>query len=835
MPTKIGPFEILSELAKSSTSTVYKANDPQSAQTIALKAIELSAFGEKARDLEKSLLEEAERSKVLSSSHVTPVYGAGEIEGKFCAAMEYVQGNSIATMLARKEGFSIWDLLDIGRQVCNGLDHAHGHKIFHYSLEPSKIMCGWDGTVKILSFGVSSVGNFAPQTTDGVPSILYYMSPEQVRGEEITPQSNLYSLGAMFYEMVTDRKAFPGATVDAVCQNILQTVPDLPIQLNPKIHPWLSDLIMKALAKDPAQRYANGRALLEDLEKCKDSRSQTAAKPAAPAKTVVIPDRVKAAAASKFVAGSQPKPAAAAPARRVATSGVQPTTAGANAPPAKAVPAIAKPESAQTPKAPAAGAGADTPALPAPKQSKLDGSSEFNASSVHATIDAAARQKAPISPAVADEPLIETFETQAPNVAFDPLVAEGGPSRAASTSFSEIDELPPLKEVYIAPPPAPLQPEISLDPVTLRGRSPEKPKAQPREVAHKAINEIKAVPPRLLGYSITGAIALILLVGLAIAIYIHFQNADDDNGAAQAPSSAIASQTSAKKPALQNPPDQSVIETDATQPAGQSVEDDSAAPEAAPARGRTARKKAAAAPVIVPGRVVIDSTPQGAQVQIDGKSDPAWVTPYTMAGLAPGQHTVVVAKAGYITDTRTIDVASGNKALVAIHLTPLMATLSVSSSPAGANVYVDGKDSGKVTPAQLSLDKGAHTILLRKAGYLDETAPSQLVQGEIARVSSTLRPLGNADDIRTTGKFKKMFGGKGGDAGMGTVSIKTQPKGAQIAVNQHLLEKTTPVEFLLDPGNYIIDITLSGYAPIHKVITVDRSDKVAVDESLQHE
>ena len=74
--------------------------------------------------------------------------------------MEYVQGNSIATMLARKEGFSIWDLLDIGRQLCNGLEHASRINIVHHSLEPSKIMCGWDGTVKILSFGVSSVGDF---------------------------------------------------------------------------------------------------------------------------------------------------------------------------------------------------------------------------------------------------------------------------------------------------------------------------------------------------------------------------------------------------------------------------------------------------------------------------------------------------------------------------------------------------------------------------------------------------------------------------------------------------------------------------------------------------
>src|SRR5260370_27957413 len=111
----------------------------------------------------------------------------------------------------------------------------------------------------------------------------------------------------MFYEMVTDRKAFWGATVDEVCQNILETIPDLPIQLNPKIHPWLSDLIMKALAKDPAQRYANGRALLEDLEKCKDSRSQTAAKPAAPAKPVVIPENVRPPAASKFLAATRHK------------------------------------------------------------------------------------------------------------------------------------------------------------------------------------------------------------------------------------------------------------------------------------------------------------------------------------------------------------------------------------------------------------------------------------------------------------------------------------------------------------------------------------------------
>src|SRR5216684_5160261 len=152
MSTKIGHFEILSELAKSATGAVYKATDPQTSQTVALKAIQLSAFGEHAGEVEKCLLEEAENIKGLTHSNLSPVFGAGELDGQFCAAMEYIQGNSIATMLANKEGFSIWDLLDIGRQVCGGLQHAQSSGVVHYSLEPAKVMCGWDGAVKILAF-----------------------------------------------------------------------------------------------------------------------------------------------------------------------------------------------------------------------------------------------------------------------------------------------------------------------------------------------------------------------------------------------------------------------------------------------------------------------------------------------------------------------------------------------------------------------------------------------------------------------------------------------------------------------------------------------------------
>src|SRR5438270_843555 len=311
MSTKIGPFEILSELSKSPTGVVYKANDPESRQTIALKTIQLNAFGESAAVLEQALLAEAESCKVLSSSNIANVSRASVIDGQFCAGMEYIQGNSIATMLARKEGFSIWDLLDIGRQLSSGLEHAKSHALVHYSLEPAKIMCGWDGTVRILGYGISSVGKFVQHGPEGIPSISHYMSPEQVRGEACDSSSNLFSLGAMLYEMVTERKAFEGNDVESLRQCVLESTPITPLQVNPKVHPLLSDLIMKALAKDPARRYQSSRELLDDLENCKESRP--AAKKTEAPKGPAAPQKPSATAQAKFVTPAAGKPATAAP------------------------------------------------------------------------------------------------------------------------------------------------------------------------------------------------------------------------------------------------------------------------------------------------------------------------------------------------------------------------------------------------------------------------------------------------------------------------------------------------------------------------------------------
>jgi serine/threonine protein kinase len=843
MPTKLGQFEILSELSKSPTGSVYKANDPESGQPVALKAIQLGAFGEHASAVEQALLQEVESVKVLTCQNLCCVGNTSVIDGQFCAPMEYVQGNSIATMLARNEGFSIWDLLDIGRQLCNGLDDASSHNIIHQSLEPSKIMCGWDGTVKILSYGVSSVGNFV-QYVDGVSSISHYMSPEQLRGELTDLRSNLFSLGAIFYEMLTEQKAFDGADIESIRQNILESTPVAPIRINAKVHPLLSDLIMKALAKDPANRYATGRALLDDLENCKESKP-AAKKTVAPNPSTVVTDTgARVAAKSKFVnsAVQHPQPAAApqvsSPASAKVSASPVPKVTVPQTPRATTAPVAAKPAPATrpsrlaAPKTQAAAAGIGGSAA-IPSHAPLPNSAATRISHSPADDD---QPSAYMSSALSDEPQIETFEasTTAPKIAVDPLMAESAPG-SSGTSFSEISELPPLKEVYVAPEPppeipTPQPPKFASTAYRGSQRVADKPKIQPREVAAKAIKEVKGVPPKLMLYAVGGAVILIVAIAIGVMYYIHGQS-DEDTGTRRRVAPTAVQAPAQARPAPPEAAGQPQTPAEAQPAEISDVDSEPVTATSTSPRARVAKKKAVT-PVVMPGQLSVDSTPQGAQIQLDGATDPSWVTPLALENVQPGKHSITVSKAGYATDTRTVDVASGAKAAAIVHLSQLSATLIVKSDPAGANIYIDSKDVGTKTPAQISVGKGQHLILVRKEGYLDETMNAQFVLGQTFNFSPTLRALGNVENMKTVGKMSKLFGKKG-QADQGTISIHTQPKGAQIAINQHMLDKTAPVDVTLDPGNYVIDVTASGYAPIHKIITVERGSKALLEDVMQ--
>jgi hypothetical protein len=208
-----------------------------------------------------------------------------------------------------------------------------------------------------------------------------------------------------------------------------------------------------------------------------------------------------------------------------------------------------------------------------------------------------------------------------------------------------------------------------------------------------------------------------------------------------------------------------------------------------------------------------------------------------VTALGPGKHIISASKSGYSSEIRSVDVAAGSKTSLVLHLSPVNALMVVNSTPPGADVMLDGKPTRLVTPARFAVEKGSHTVLLRKQGYLDETVTADLGPAQNFQYAPVLRALGNAEDMRTVGKFNKLFGQHGGDstAGMGAISIHTQPKGAQVAINQRMLDKISPVDVMLGPGNYIVDITLTGFKPVHKVVSVDKGGKAAVDEILERQ
>jgi hypothetical protein len=809
MAMMFGRFDIQSELSQSDTAVIYKAVDAETNQVVALKTQSLEPLGDRADAFVDTLIAEGESSRDLASQNIVLLYGAGEIDGQFCAAMEYIQGNSVATMLARKEGFSIWDLLDITRQVCSGLEQAASKGVAHHSLEPAKIMVQWDGMVKILGYGISNMSLIGADSGKGLGRLMPYCSPEQIRGEAIDLRSNVFTLGAILYEMVVGRKAFDAAAPVTLVSQIESQIPANPSTVNSKIQPAVSALIMKALAKDPAGRYQSARELVDDLEKCKENgkKAATDSKRTTPAPNVAVNSAARAAVASKFVSAGSSAAKLEAPVR----SQTAPPAAGS--------------------KAAAAAAGAVTGGGTARVSTANSGARLIDEVAGEFEVRASESQAAhgPVLSAAAAE---EELEQQSPRVAVDPMMSEPV-AGSSGTSFSDLAEMPPLKEpVFVPPVPEPAEPSRPV--AQIYPRKDEKPKIQPREVAQKAIHEMATVPPRLMIYSILGAVGLILVV--AIAIFFHVRSEDDGSTAAPRPTRAAKPMSSSTQPVAQTP-----VAPQIEKPAPPITEaQPSLTVRQVEKRSTNGSRRAhapAPVPVVIPGQALIDSIPQGAQFQVDGKSDPSWVTPFNVTALSPGKHIISASKSGYSSEIRSVDVAAGSRSSLVLHLSPVNALMVVNSTPPGATVILDGKPSGRVTPAQFAVEKGSHTILLRKPGYLDETVTADLGPAQNFQYSPALRALGNAEDMRTVGKFNKLFGQRGGDstAGMGAISIHTQPKGAQVAINQRVLDKISPVDVMLGPGNYIVDITMTGFKPVHKVVNVDRGGKAAIDEILERQ
>jgi len=269
---KIGPFLLEKELGSGAMGTVYRARYDKDGRYYAFKMISVALAGN-----ETALARferEAHILKQLEHPNIVSLLNAGRYKGTPFFTMEYVHGESLDRIMARRVRFSWQEVVEMGKQVCGALQHAHGKGIIHRDLKPSNLMRLDDGTIKLTDFGIAKDIDVTALTgANATVGTAAYMSPEQCRGETtLTPKSDLYSLGVVFFELLTGRKPFQAESpVDMFMKHVTEP-PPRPSRLVEDIIPvWMDTLVLQLLEKKPEHRPVDaamvGRALDEILEK----------------------------------------------------------------------------------------------------------------------------------------------------------------------------------------------------------------------------------------------------------------------------------------------------------------------------------------------------------------------------------------------------------------------------------------------------------------------------------------------------------------------------------------------------------------------------------------
>lgn len=301
----LGQYKILDKLGAGGMGIVYKAQDTRLGRLVALKVLP-PANAEDGDAIER-FRREARTASSLNHSNICTIYSFDEHDGQLMLAMELLEGETLDARLAGQP-LPLPVLLNLGTQVADALETAHADGILHRDIKPANIFLTRRGPVKILDFGLAKLApgrgrpRFEGQPTEHFTSqagttvgTISYMSPEQARGEDLDPRTDLFSFGVVLYEMATGRPSFPGATTAVVFDGILNRDPAAPSTLNAAIPAELDRIITKALEKDRELRYqgaADMRADLQRLKRDSGSHKSVAAIPLDElTATVVMPSR----------------------------------------------------------------------------------------------------------------------------------------------------------------------------------------------------------------------------------------------------------------------------------------------------------------------------------------------------------------------------------------------------------------------------------------------------------------------------------------------------------------------------------------------------------------
>ena len=273
--TTLGPYSLIRCLGTGGMGEVWLASDPRLARNVALKL--LASHIEEDAELRQRFLREARAVAALNHPNITTIHEVGEAEGRHYIAFEYIDGQTLAEIMAERR-LSPTEVLEFASSIAGALEHAHGQGIVHRDLKPGNVMVTQRKLVKVLDFGLAKVFGSSPARAGsgddlsltrshavfGTPRA---MSPEQALGREVDPRSDIFSLGSLIYEMASGRSPFVRETAMETIDAVIHAEPPALAGLQPDVAPGLAALVERAMQKDPHERYSTMAELIADLQR----------------------------------------------------------------------------------------------------------------------------------------------------------------------------------------------------------------------------------------------------------------------------------------------------------------------------------------------------------------------------------------------------------------------------------------------------------------------------------------------------------------------------------------------------------------------------------------
>jgi len=749
--TKAGRYEIQSELGRGAMGVVYKATDPVIGRTVAVKTLRLSEEGTglSKPELLNRFQTEARAAGLLTHPNIVVVFDAGEEDGLFYITMELVEGKSLQALLDAGQAFPLPRVLRIMEQTCSALNFAHERSIVHRDIKPANLMLTADDTVKVTDFGTAKILQFGTvQQTAHVMGTPSYMSPEQVKGRVVDGRSDIFSLGVMLYEMITGEKPFPGQNITTVIYKIVNEDPVPPRTIDPSIHSGLSSVVMKALAKEPAARYQTCREMLEDL---KNYRSVAATEN--PSATMAMSGSPEATVVSQAARYNHPEDLQAAnTARSLQARAASPSQ----------TPAVRRTGTLHQPAPPRK----NNPIWSILLGLILVGVIVYGYKKIKPVFDDARQQnqvqKAAEKDSAATQPADNSSATVPDKTDASSEVAADKNNSESSASVNPVSEKKPEASAPKKPVTSPSVPAgLTAAAAEYKGRIEE-------AASEKGISSRLKIRGTGNTLTLSGKLRasehgelLKFLKGAPAGVQVvdDIQGEDAEASNSEAASHPVPAAGRGAIHIITNVPGATAVVTDGYKnreecetpcsisnliPGGYDLEVKKAGFQPMQTALQIRAGQALDQRITMQAEAVglrIVTRPAGADVFINGDKQ-SGQTPVTLP-LAPNTYNLVLRMQGYEPYSDSVRVKENVVTELDLELKPKsthIAWAQVETTPAGADISIDGVSTGRQSPARVEVTAGTHVVVLKMNGYQISRRPVQVSEGGTVAVNEKMRP-----------------------------------------------------------------------------------------------